>query len=90
MHTCTHAHAYVHPHTLLSSLPTPLTALAHAPSSFLPNHADWANTRMAFVEFTDVAGSQKAMSALSGRTFDGRRVDVTFVSEENFKARNFA
>jgi len=46
-------------------------------------------TGFLFVEFADTTCTEKASAALHGRTFDGRRVVVTFFDEEKFKARDF-
>lgn len=43
-----------------------------------------------YVEFGDLASAQKASDALTGRTFDGRRVEVAFFSEDEFAAKKFS
>lgn len=40
----------------------------------------------AFVKFAAVEGATKAMDALSGRTFDGRKVAVNYLDEAKFDA----
>jgi len=47
-------------------------------------------TGLVFVEFGDTSGAEKASGALSGRTFDGKRVEVSYFDEDKFKARDFA
>jgi len=46
-------------------------------------------TGLVFVEFSDTSGGEKAIAALHGRTFGGRRVEASFFDEEKFKARDF-
>ena len=47
-------------------------------------------TGKVFVQFGDVAASEKATKSLGGRTFDGRRVEVTYFAEEKMKAGDFS
>ncbi|KAJ1654539.1 hypothetical protein IWQ61_005545 [Dispira simplex] len=42
-----------------------------------------------FVQFTDTAGSQNAMSVLNGRWFGGRQLMVKYYDQDKFYARNF-
>jgi len=47
-------------------------------------------TGKVFVEFSSQEASQKASQTLSGRTFDGRRVEVTYFPEDKAKAGEFS
>lgn len=44
----------------------------------------------AFVKFATVAAATKAMDALSGRTFDGRKVVVNYMPEADFDSSKFS
>lgn len=44
----------------------------------------------AFVKFTTIAAASKSMDALSGRTFDGRKVVVKYMPEADFAAGKFS
>lgn len=50
---------------------------------------DQPGTGMVFVEYSDTAAATKASEALTGRTFDGRRVEVEYFDEEKYKAQDF-
>jgi len=43
----------------------------------------------AYIKFADVASAQKASGALTGRTFDGKKVACTYISVDSFTARAF-
>jgi len=43
----------------------------------------------AFIKFADEASSQKASGALTGRTFDGKKVACNYLSEDAFASRTF-
>jgi len=47
-------------------------------------------TGKVFVEFSDCDAATKALQALAGRTFDGRRVEVTYLAEAKMKAGDFS
>ena len=47
-------------------------------------------TGKVFVQFADVAASEKATKSLGGRTFDGKPVEVTYFAEEKVKAGDFS
>lgn len=43
----------------------------------------------AYIKFTDEASARKASGALTGRTFDGKTVACTYISEDSFTSRSF-
>jgi len=42
-----------------------------------------------FVHFADTAGSSKAFKMMNGRTFDGVKIEASYISEATYNNKDF-
>ena len=79
--------------TAATALPSPSTAVVprfgEVVAVVIPRKGA-PGTGKVFVEFEVCDAATKAFQALGGRTFDGRRVEVTYLAETKMKARDFS